>query len=136
MNDEPDHIIRFLAHFLFILAGWTLCIKFVFPICIAWEAGAPLLSFVYWDFWWLIHILLGYSLLNWSWYTYWLGMLTAILEIAIIITKFVIFASAPQWNIWGTNWFINKVFVLICFCLLFIVFVRHRAKLRHRLARD
>ena len=42
----------------------------------------------------------------------------ALLEIAIIVTKFVLFLSAPEWTLWTTNWFINKVFVLACFCLM------------------
>jgi len=39
-------------------------------------------------------------------------------EIVIIVTKFVLFLEAPQWTIWRTNWFINKLFVLACFVLL------------------
>ena len=42
----------------------------------------------------------------------------SVVEIAIVVTKFVVFLSAPQWDIWRTNWFINKVFVLACFVLL------------------
>jgi hypothetical protein len=30
----------------------------------------------------------------------------------------VLFLSAPEWDIWTTNWFINKLFVLACFCLM------------------
>jgi hypothetical protein len=34
------------------------------------------------------------------------------------VAKFAMFLSAPDWNIWSTNWFINKMFVLACFTLL------------------
>jgi uncharacterized membrane protein SirB2 len=39
----------------------------------------------------------------------------SIVEIVIVATKFAMFLSAPEWTVWRTNWFINKVFVLVCF---------------------
>ena len=41
-----------------------------------------------------------------------------VVEIAIIVTKFALFLSAPEWTMWTTNWFINKVFVLACFSVM------------------
>ena len=127
MNAQKSNIFDgfdFLAHFLFILGGWTLVIKFAFPICFALSHGEPLTKYIMWDFWCVIHILLGYSLINLKAHTYWFGIVTSVVEIIIIVSKFVLFASAPEWNIWRTNWFINKIFVLICFCMLFVALVR------------
>ena len=42
----------------------------------------------------------------------------SVVEIAIIVIKFALFLSAPEWTMWTTNWFINKLFVLACFCLM------------------
>lgn len=117
-------MLRFIAHFLFILAAWTLTIKFVFPIAIALHEGAPLTTHIYWDFWWVIHIWLGWLLLNWRSYTFVAAAVISIAEIAIIVAKFAVFLSAPEWSIWRTNWFINKVFVLACFVLLLGYLVR------------
>lgn len=111
-------MLRFIAHFLFILAAWTLTIKYAFPIAIALREGAAPLGYVYWDFWWVIHLWLGWALLNWRSYTFVAAAVVSIAEIAIIVTKFALFLSAPEWTIWRTNWFINKVFVLACFLLL------------------
>ena len=111
-------MVTFIAHFLFILAAWTLVIKYVFPMAYAAAEGVSLLTYVYWDFWWVVHIWLGWSLLHWRRYTYAAAVGVSVAEIAIIVTKFVSFLSAPQWTIWRTNWFINKVFVLSCFVLL------------------
>jgi hypothetical protein len=111
-------VVTFIAHFLFILAAWTLVIKYVFPVAYAAAEGVPVLTYVYWDFWWVVHIWLGWSLLHWRRYTYAAAVGVSVAEIAIIVTKFVSFLSAPQWTIWRTNWFINKVFVLSCFVLL------------------
>lgn len=111
-------MIAFIAHFLFILAAWTLVIKYIFPVAYALAEGIPVLTYVYWDFWWVVHIWLGWSLLHWRRYTYAAAVGVSVVEIAIIATKFVSFLSAPQWTIWRTNWFINKVFVLSCFVLL------------------
>lgn len=41
----------------------------------------------------------------------------AVIEIAIICTLFARFLTEPDWNIWRTNWFINKAFVLTCFAI-------------------
>ena len=108
----------FLAHFLIVLAAWTVTIKFLFPIAFAAVEGAPLLSHVYWDFWWVIHLWLAWVLLRPQSYTRALAIGVSIVEIAIIVTKFALFLSDPEWTIWTANWFINKLFVLACFCLM------------------
>ena len=124
--------LEFIAHFLFILAAWTLVIKFLFPVCVAASRDLPLTTYVYWDFWWVVHIALGYSLLFWQSYTYLFALLTSVIEIAIIVAKFVFFAAAPEFSVWKINWFINKIFVLICFVMLFILLIRHAQQLRSR----
>ena len=121
---------RFIAHFLIVLAAWTLVIKFVFPMTMALVEGHQLVAYVYWDFWWVIHLWLAYALIREPVYTYWLGLTTSLVEIAIVVTKFVYFLSAPTWNIWDTNWFINKVFVLAVFVLLLGFLLGPGARLR------
>jgi len=56
--------------------------------------------------------------LNPNRYTYGLALSVSVVEIVIIVTKFFFFFQAPDWTIWQTNWFINKVFVLGCFVVL------------------
>ena len=73
---------------------------------------------MYWDFWWVVHIWLGWSLLNWPAYTCRLALVTSVVEIGIVVTKLTMFLRAPEWSIWQTNWFINKLFVLACFSML------------------
>ena len=106
---------RFFAHFLFILAAWTLVIKFIFPVMFALAEGAPIGKYVMLDFWWVAHIWLGWALLRRPGYTYALALVVSVVEIIIIVTKFALFLPAPDWSIWRTNWFINKCFVLACF---------------------
>jgi len=125
-------MLAFIAHFLFILAAWTLVIKYVFPVAYALAEGVPIGSYVMWDFWWVVHIWLGWSLLHWRRYTFAAAITVSVTEIAIIVTKFVLFLSAPQWTIWRTNWFINKVFVLACFVLLLAYCLVNAARLRSR----
>ena len=125
-------MITFLAHFLFVLAAWTLVIKFLFPLAIAWSEDVALHRYIYWDFWWVIHLWLGWSLLHWRRYTFWLAIGTSLAEVAIVLIKLTVFLRAPQWTIWQTNWFINKLFVLGCFVLMLVYFVRHAGTLRRR----
>jgi hypothetical protein len=125
---QSGAIERFFAHFLFILAAWTLVIKYIFPAAIALGEGAPIGQYVFWDFWWVAHIWLGWALINRPAYTYWLAMIVSVVEIIIVVTKFALFLPAPEWNIWRTNWFINKCFVLACFIgLLAFLLSRGRA---------
>lgn len=121
-------MLRFLADFLFVLAGWTLVIKYVFPVAYALNQGVPLLTYVMWDFWWVAHIWLGWALIRRPRYTFEIALGISVVEIAIVVTKFIVFLSAPQWDIWRTNWFINKVFVLACFILLLAYVVRYRGE--------
>ena len=123
-------MLSFIAHFLFILAAWTLVIKYIFPVAYAVAEGMPIGSYVMWDFWWVVHIWLGWSLLHWRRYTYAAAIAISLAEIAIIVAKFVSFLSAPEWTIWRTNWFINKVFVLACFVLLLAYCLANPARLR------
>jgi hypothetical protein len=122
-------MIVFLAHFLIVLAAWTVTIKFLFPICYALAYGLPIGSHIYWDFWWVMHLWLAWALLHWKPYTPLLAMGVSVVEIAIVVTKLGIFLAAPEWTIWTTNWFVNKLFVLACFGLMLPYFVLNRRKL-------
>lgn len=105
----------FFAHFLCILAAWTVVIKYLFPIAYALAEGTPVGTYVFLDFWPLVHVALAWSLLHWTRWTFGFALVVSVVEIAIIGTKFVLFLGAPEWTIWRTNWFINKLFVLACF---------------------
>lgn len=119
-------MLRFLADFLFVLAGWTLVIKYIFPVAYALGEGVAVLTYVMWDFWWVAHIWLGWALIRRPRYTLALAVVVSVVEIIIVVTKFVLFLAEPQWDIWHTNWFINKVFVLACFVLLLGCVLRSR----------
>ena len=110
----------FLAHFLFILVAWTVFIKYLFPVAYALTGNEPWAQHIYWDFWPVIHVWLGYALVKRPRYTYWLAVVVSVVEIIIIVTLFARFLSDPEWSIWRTNWFVNKVFVLACFILLLV----------------
>lgn len=124
------HVIRFFAHFLFLLAAWTLVIKFIFPFAFAWYEGTPLDTYIMWDFWWVVHLWLGWALLSWQRYTYALAVSVSAVEIAIISVKFKMFLVDPSWTIWTANWFTNKLFVLACFVLMLGYCVAKHRKFR------
>lgn len=109
---------RFLAHLLLILAAWTLFIKYMFPVAFALTNGEAWATYIYWDLWPVAHIWLAWALLARPWYTRALAIGMSVVEILIITTLFTGFLADPEWTIWRTNWFVNKVFVLACFFLL------------------
>ena len=119
-------MVRFSAHFLFVLAAWTLVIKFAFPVGYALWEGVSIAEYVMWDFWWVVHIWLGWVLLHWRRYSFSLAISVSVAEIVIILYKFIIFLEDPNWTIWTANWFVNKLFVLACFCLLLGYFLKRR----------
>ena len=119
-------LIRFLAHFLILLAAWTVTIKYLFPVGFALSEGVPITTYVFWDLWWVIHLWLAWWLLHWNRYTYALAITVSVVEIAIVVTKLGLFLGEPDWTIWRTNWFINKLFVLLCFSLMLAYFGRNR----------
>ena len=125
-------MIVFFAHFLYVLAGWTLVIKFAFPVAMAFAEGIPAGTYVYWDFWWVVHIWLGWSMLHWQRYTWWLAIGVALVEIIIVVVKLWWFLAEPEWSIWQTNWFINKLFVLACFVGVLALFTIRGETLRRR----
>ena len=124
----PSAWIIFLAHFLIILSAWTLVIKYIFPIVHANAYGLPLTTHVAWDLWPVAHVWLAWVLLRWKTYTAWLAIVMSAVEIVIIVTLFYHFLSSPEpeWTIWRTNWFINKIFVLSCFILILGTFALRR----------
>jgi hypothetical protein len=125
-------MLRFLAHFLFLLAAWTVVIKYLFPMAYAWAEGVPIGTYVFLDFWPVVHIWVGWSLLHWQRYSYALALSVSVAEIVIVVTKLVLFLQAPAWTIWRTNWFINKIFVLACFALLLGYLLVNARQLRAR----
>jgi len=127
-------MLTFLGHFLYVLAAWTVTIKYLFPIGYALGEGVPLHTYVLWDLWWAVHLWLGWALLHWQRYTFTLGMVVSLAEIAIVVTKLILFLAAPEWTIWRTNWFINKLFVLACFVLLLGYLSVNARRLRARAA--
>lgn len=123
-------MIRFFAHFLFILAAWTLVIKYLFPLAYAIAHDLPPATHIYLDLWPIVHVWLGWSLLRWQRYTFEFAIGVSIVEIAIIVSKFVIFLDSPAWTIWRSNWFINKIFVLACFVMLLTWLFANMKRLR------
>ena len=123
---------KFLAHWLIILAAWTLVIKFAFPIAYDAAYGHPLGTHIFWDFWWVAHLWLAYALLRWQPYSYCLAIAVSVIEIVIIVTKFFFYLQEPTWDLWQTNWFINKLFVLACFIVMLAYLVIKRHELRAR----
>jgi hypothetical protein len=111
-------VLRFLAHFLFLLAAWTVVIKYLFPIWFAVTHEMPAATYIYPDLWPVVHVWLGWSLLHWRRYTLALALTMSVAEIAIVAIKLAAFLAEPEWTIWRTNWFINKLFVLACFVML------------------
>ncbi len=120
--------IPFLAHFLIILSAWTLVIKYLFPISYAAVHGLPLTTHVFWDLWPVFHVWLAWIFLNGKHYTRLVAIGMSVIEIVIIVTLFYRFLSGPdpEWSIWRTNWFINKIFVLTCFGLILATFTLFR----------
>ncbi|NMT64428.1 hypothetical protein [Marinobacter orientalis] len=108
----------FLAHLFLILAAWTLFIKYLFPIAFAQASGEPWTTYIYWDLWPVAHVWLAWALLARPRYTRLLAIGMSAVEILIIVTLFSRFLVDPEWSIWRTNWFVNKVFVLGAFFLV------------------
>ena len=124
----------FLAHFLFVLAAWTVVIKYLFPVAYALAHGIAPGTHVYLDFWPVFHVWLGWALLARPRYVFWLALVVSLLEIGIVATKFILFLAAPEWTMWTTNWFVNKLFVLVCFVLMLGHLLLRRSDYAPRLA--
>lgn len=124
----------FLAHLLFVLAAWSVFIKYAFPIAFALFNGLPWHAHVFWDLWPIAHVWLGWALLAQPWYTRWLAAGMSMIEIIIIVSLFGLFFADPEWSIWRTNWFVNKVFVLTAFALILATVVYRPERFRTRSA--
>lgn len=74
-------------------------IKYVFPAAYALDYGEPIGTYIFWNFWWVIHIWLGWALLTQPRYLYGLALIVSVVEIIIIITKFALFLPTPEWTV-------------------------------------
>ncbi|PXX93817.1 hypothetical protein DIT71_03195 [Marinobacter vulgaris] len=108
----------FLAHLFVILVAWTIFIKYLFPIGFALFSNEAWATYIYWDLWPVAHLWLAWALLARPWYARMLAIGMSVVEILIITTLFIWFLAEPEWSIWRTNWFVNKVFVLAAFVLV------------------
>lgn len=120
----------FLGHMLFLLAAWTVFIKYLFPLAFAIAEGIDWHTYLYLDLWPILHVWLGWALLKRPPYTRVLAIGLSLVEIAIIVTLFWMFLTDPEWSIWRTNWFVNKVFVLSCFVLVLYAALRNPQRFR------
>jgi hypothetical protein len=129
-GDRPEARgwITFCVLGLVVMATWTLVIKFLAPFL--WfvaeqSAGRPIAGPpVMWDFWWVAHLLLAWLLwrrARWAW-TF--GLAVAVLEVAIVITKFALYLRQPDLVFWRLLWFTNKVYVLAFFVLFLALLAR------------
>ena len=122
---------QFCAHFLFILSGWTLLIKWILPAVWAVHEGVPVSTYIFWDFWWVVHIWLGTCLLRGARSLFAFVMVVSLMEITIIVTIFVLFFLEPNWTLWTMNWFVNKCFVLACFVVLLVHALNRKNQYQH-----
>ena len=90
-------------------------IKYLFPIGYALANGLAPATHVYLDFWPLAHMWLGWAIARAPALHLCAGARRRRPRDRIVVTKFVLFLGEPQWTIWTTNWFVNKLFVLGCF---------------------
>ena len=120
MSNTSDPI-KALAYPLFFLALYTLIIKFLNPVLFFIAEGpsqglsqAPIM----WDFWWVVHLFLGISLLRKEKFAWGLALAVSIAEIAIIVTKFWLFWRQPSFTFWTLSWYVNKCCILTYFVCL------------------
>jgi hypothetical protein len=124
--------ITFSVFGLVVMATWTLVIKFLAPVLyFAAEIaggrppdGIPIM----WDFWWVAHLALAWSLWRrhvWAWGA---GVMIAAVEIVIVVSKFAIYLQTPDWSFWRLLWFTNKAYVLAFFVLLLVLLLRPAAR--------
>jgi len=118
-----------VSSWLVMLGAWTILIKYIFPIIYSLVYQQALTSNIMWDFWWVAHFWLAYSLLNPSRKTFVVGMIIGISEFFIITYKLTVFYFDPVWSIWQTNWLINKIFVLFTFIMIIGLLLKNRKEL-------
>jgi len=109
---------RAFAAALVAAAAWTVTIKYALPLAAAAREGAPWNAHVMWDFWWVAHLVLARQLVRPGPHARWFALAVAWCELAIITAKFAAFLPAPAWDVWRTNWFVNKCYVLALFAAL------------------
>jgi hypothetical protein len=114
---------------LVVMATWTLAIKYVAPILWAAaerSAGREAVAPIMWDFWWVAHLALAWLLWTGHRLARMTGYAVAIVEIAIVAMKFVLFLRAPDWSFWKLLWFTNKIYVLGFFVVFLVALLRRR----------
>lgn len=118
---------------LVVMAVWTLVIKFVAPVLYFLSSDGDGTLPIMWDFWWVAHLWLAWLLWKRSGLTWLAGFWIALVEIIIVVTKFILYALEPDTSFWMLLWFTNKVYVLFYF-VVFLHFLMTR-ELRSALSR-
>lgn len=131
---------------LVVMISWTLVVKYLVPLlfglslALAGEApggfgggGSAALAGagVMWDLWPLTHVVLAVLLWQRQRFAWIYGVILALAESAVVLTKFYFYLRAPEWTFWKLLWFTNKVYVLLFFlCLLYVLLGPGRRDLR------
>lgn len=120
MTIDTQRTARLFSHLLLTLVAWTISIKYVAPILVAWSSGVPWSTHVMWDAWPLAHLLLAFSLRRGGRSAVILGMGIATAEVIVVLAKFAMFLRTPVFDPWRAQWFTNKLFVLGLFIAMLV----------------
>lgn len=129
-RDDIDDRCELFAHVLTFIAIWTLLVKFVLPAFFAASQGQPLTTYVMWDLWWVVHLILAWGLRERESFTFLYGVGVSVLEIAIVLWKFYLYLGAAELDasFFRLAWFTNKIAVLLTFATLLPFLLRREVR--------
>ena len=124
-NGRPGWVVATVVAIV-VMIVWTLVVKYLAPVVWFWSerfAGRePAAAPVMWDFWPLLHVGLAVGLwrrTRWAWRY---ALAVALVESAVVISKFALYLRAPELDFWKLLWFTNKLYVLAFFlCLIYVL---------------
>lgn len=119
-RDDIEDRCDLFAHVLTFIAIWTLLVKFLMPGVYAIRLGQPVATFVMWDLWWAVHLILAWGLTHRESWTFLFGVGVSVLEIGIVLVKFhgYLTETPVDTTFFKLAWFTNKIAVLLVFAAL------------------
>lgn len=122
MTRWPERTTWWAVIGLTVMITWTIVIKYLLPLLdrIARPEAADHLPYL-WDAWPVAHAVMAWALVARPRAAWLIAFVVSAAEVGVVVTKFALFLSNPEWDLSRLLWFTNKCYVLAFFAVMTVV---------------
>lgn len=97
--------------------------KILMPILVAASEGSVWLTYIRWDLWWLIYLVIGWQLQFPSRWVWFFSLSACLVDFFVSVFFLISYSRTPLWDVWRASIFFNNFLsFLMAFFFFFYIF--------------